>query len=218
VKPLRLGGGSRAESHGVEKDAKPVIIFEDQNDTTQPSQSIELVDGELHVFDDPEGPNRTDLGTFPGGGGGGQVDEIIPGPGITVDNTDPERPIVSAKGGGDGVIYADFEATPGQLTPGAQSPRITVPFDFEIKSWRISAKAGQAGAATFDVLYSSSHSGAVASVVGSVAPSMVASNTADGSDMTGWTVSGAAGGVIVFQLDGVGGLTAARIELIVEKQ
>jgi hypothetical protein len=134
----------------------------------------------------------TDDGLFSAGGGGG--------------------------GGGAGIIYADFEATPGQLIPGAQSPRITVPFDFEIKSWRISAKAGQAGAATFDVLYSSSHSGAVASVVGSVAPSMVASNTAAGSDMTGWTVSGAAGGVIVFQLDGVGGLTAARIELIVEKQ
>lgn len=70
MKPLRLGAGSRIDSHGVEKDSLPKIIFEDQNDTTRPSQSIELVDGELHVFDDPEGPNRTDLGVIPGGGGG----------------------------------------------------------------------------------------------------------------------------------------------------
>jgi hypothetical protein len=97
VKPLRLGAGSRIDSHGVEKDSLPKIIFEDQNDTTQPSQSIELVDGALHVFNDPEGPNRTDLGAIPGsgGGGGGQVDEVQAGDHVNVDSTDPTKPIVS---------------------------------------------------------------------------------------------------------------------------
>lgn len=96
MKPLRLGAGSRIDSHGVEKDSLPKVIFEDQNDTTQPSQSIELVDGALHVFNDPEGPNRTDLGILPGsGGGGGQVDEVIPGDHVSVDNTDPTKPVVS---------------------------------------------------------------------------------------------------------------------------
>lgn len=77
MKPLRLGAGSRIDSHGVEKDSLPKIIFTDQNDTAQPSLSIELVNGELHVFDDPEGPNRTDLGTFPGGGGTGALSAAV---------------------------------------------------------------------------------------------------------------------------------------------
>jgi hypothetical protein len=218
VKPLRLGGGSRIDSHGVEKDSLPKLIFEDQNDTTQPSQSIELVDGELHVFDDPEGPNRTDLGTLPGsGGGGGQVDEIIPGPGITVDNTDPTRPVVSSPSAGSGIIFADFEATPGQLTPGELTRRISIPWDFEIKGWRVAGGIGQSGTATFDVQYSSTYSGALASIVGTTNPSMTGSVPSEGSDMTGWTTTGIAGGVIVFQLIGVGGLTSARVELIVEK-
>lgn len=39
-----------------------------------------------------------------GTGGGGVVVSIVPGTGITVDNTDPANPIVSATGGGGGGI------------------------------------------------------------------------------------------------------------------
>jgi len=38
--------------------------------------------------------------TITGGSGGGQVDTIVAGTGITVDSTDPANPIVSATGGG----------------------------------------------------------------------------------------------------------------------
>ncbi len=37
-----------------------------------------------------------------GGGGGGQVDSIVAGTNVTVDNTDPVNPVVSASGGGGG--------------------------------------------------------------------------------------------------------------------
>lgn len=103
MKPLRLGAGSRIDSHGVEKDALPKIIFEDQGDTTQPSQSIELFDGALHVFNDPEGPNRTDLGVLPGSGGG-----TVPAGTTTVIRTGSDLQV----GDSTSVEYAPADAGP----------------------------------------------------------------------------------------------------------
>jgi hypothetical protein len=138
VKPLRLGAGSRIDSHGVEKDSLPKIIFEDQNDTTQPSQSIELVDGALHVFNDPEGPNRTDLGTLPGSGGGGSTGAlsaaVINAAGLQVgDGWQQFLPadvgpwtgweIVMSPAGG--TVQVDILANGTPVTTGGSKPEIT---------------------------------------------------------------------------------------------
>jgi hypothetical protein len=217
VKPLRLGAGSRIDSHGVEKDSLPKIIFEDQNDTTQPSQSIELVDGALHVFNDPEGPNRTDLGSIPGsgGGGGGQVDEVQAGPGVSVDNSDPERPIVSAPAAVGGCIEATFEATPGFIVP-PSSLEATAITDYTIRGWRILTR-GAIGSAQFDVQRRTSLGGSSTSIVGSNPPAMIASAGAESTDLTGWTVSGDKDDIITVTINVSGGLQWVRLELLVDK-
>lgn len=215
MKPLRLGAGSRIDSHGVEKDALPKIVFEDQNDTTQPSQSIELVDGELHVFADPEGPNRTDLGTIPGSGGGGQVDEVIAGPGVSVDNSDPERPIVSANGAVGGCIEATFEATPAYIVP-PSSLEATAITDYTIRGWRILTR-GEIGSAQFDVQRRTSLGGSSSSIVGSNPPILSGSAGAESTDLTGWTVSGNKDDIITVTITASGGLQWARLELLVDK-
>jgi hypothetical protein len=46
-------------------------------------------------------PRRTTIVGGGGGSGGDGVLEIVPGDNIMVDNTDPQRPIVSATGGGE---------------------------------------------------------------------------------------------------------------------
>jgi len=55
---------------------------------------------------------KTTLTTFenatPSGGGGGTVDSVVAGTGISVDNTDPANPIVSATGGGTASIARTF--------------------------------------------------------------------------------------------------------------
>lgn len=63
-------------------------------------------DGTRLRFQRPDGSwgQWVDLRGVPGysGGGGGGIAEIIAGDNVTVDNTDPYRPIVSATGGGSG--------------------------------------------------------------------------------------------------------------------
>jgi hypothetical protein len=61
--------------------------------------------------------------TSSGGGGGGTVDTIVPGPGIDVDDTDAENPIVSNTG----VLSVTAEA--GETTVGgtAQNPTVGLP-------------------------------------------------------------------------------------------
>jgi hypothetical protein len=214
VKPLRLGAGSRIDSHGVEKDSLPKIIFEDQNDTTQPSQSIELVDGALHVFNDPEGPNRTDLGTLPGsgGGGGGQVDEIIPGSGVSVDNTDPERPVVSAKGGGAGTVAITFTNAPFEVEAAIADP-ITVPYDWEIVGWRLRGGPGQSGTATVDWLLLNDQDDIGVSITASLTPTVNGTSN-ESTTLTGWTTTGTAGQLLQAVLTNVSGFKQVVCELL----
>lgn len=49
-------------------------------------------------------------GTLPGGGGGGQVDSVVGGTDISVDNTDPANPIVNYTGSGGGLVVQSFNS------------------------------------------------------------------------------------------------------------
>ena len=50
-----------------------------------------------------------------GGGGGGQVNSVVAGTGIAVDNTDPVNPVVSATGGGTGDVVGPASAINGAI-------------------------------------------------------------------------------------------------------
>lgn len=69
--------------------------------------------GGLRLVDGNEGENKVltcdanGVGTWQaaaggGGGGGGQVDSVVAGTNVTIDNTDPINPIINAAGGGGG--------------------------------------------------------------------------------------------------------------------
>lgn len=62
----------------------------------------------------------TTLNAAGGGGGGGVVETIVPGTGITVDDSDPANPIISATGGGGGLTNWTEglnTSTPNETTP-----------------------------------------------------------------------------------------------------
>lgn len=126
-------------------------------------------------------------GSIPGGGGGG---------------------------GGTGAVFADFDATPGDLIAPAFQP-ITIPFNYTITSWRIIG--GSTGNATFDVTRQTSLGGSSTSIVAAAPPTMTGSATASSSTLTGWTVAGNAGDILTLTLSASAGLSKVRLELLVTK-
>lgn len=68
--------------------------------------------------------------TTSGSGGGGQVNSVVAGTGITVDSTDPANPIVSATGGGTGTVTTVSVATAngfaGTVANATTTPAITL--------------------------------------------------------------------------------------------
>lgn len=85
-----------------------------------------------------------------GGSGTGIVESIVAGTGVTVDDTDPANPVVSATGGGGGgstttaiPIAASDESTP--LTTGVAKVTFRMPFGFMLTGLRGSVTTAPTG-------------------------------------------------------------------------
>lgn len=61
------------------------------------------------------GPDGVLASSTGGGGGSGVVESVVAGTGISVDNTDPANPVVSATGGGSGDVVGPASATDGAV-------------------------------------------------------------------------------------------------------
>lgn len=85
---LRLTGDAR-EAYG--KDAYELRLL-DIDPSSQPTWTNNQTGAEQAAAD-----IAVMIRSAPGGGGGGQVDTIVPGPGVDVDSTDPANPIVSTR-------------------------------------------------------------------------------------------------------------------------
>lgn len=119
-------------------------------------------------------------------------------------------------GGGAGVIYADFDARPGFVNP-ALSNAITIPYGWTLVGWRIIAVQGSTGYAEFDILSQPDLGTPGVSIVGATEPKLSGAANSAGTDLTGWTTTGAAGSLVTFRLLTAAALRSVRIELDVTK-
>lgn len=175
---------------------------------------------------------------------GGKVDVVVGGVAISVNNSNPAAPVVSVDisglvstdvgntltvgtdgglftsgggggGGSTGIIFADFEASPGFLVPPI-SQGISVAYNYEITGWRITT-GGPLGSCQFDILRQTSLGGSATSIVGSAPPILSAASYNESTTLTGWTTTGDYQDFLTIQLTVSGGLQKVRIELMVDK-
>ena len=91
-----------------------LLVLQIRNIIYTPPPS-ELTDDEVDAIKGSNNPSASNvfatIADTGGGGGGGQVDSVVAGTNITVDNTDPINPIISASGGGGGTSPSLRNAT-----------------------------------------------------------------------------------------------------------
>lgn len=132
-KPLVIGAGNKVREIDLLADSVVVpdvdtygrVVFRKLGDDTK-SISLELADGKLEVYEDPDGTPVL-LGEVPGAGGGGGVSSIAPGAFISVDATDPANPEVSAKVSADAGNTLTAGLDGGLFVPPIPTPTPTVP-------------------------------------------------------------------------------------------
>jgi hypothetical protein len=105
--------------------AHPITIQQSGTTKTKNARSFNFKGtGAPTIIQRPDGV--TDL-TFSGGSGGGVVNTIVAGSGITVNSTDPVNPIITATGGGTGTVTSVSSAdTNATVATGTTTPVITV--------------------------------------------------------------------------------------------
>lgn len=174
------------------------------------------------------GAKTVTISSTPGSGGIDTINGVGPDSSGNIDFVSPDASVginvnssgeieLTADGGGDGSIFADFDATPGEVEAAYSRP-ISIPFGYSITSWRVLGGESDTGSAVFDVLRRTTIGGSATSIVGTTPPSVAGANAAEGSDMSGWTTDGDPGDLIVFHLTSAAAFHAVRIELLVTKQ
>lgn len=219
-----VGAGTAISVTGTLSDPVVNVVIADLISSDTPNTATTGSDNGLLVPPvDPaalisaDTPNALSVGSdgklvATGGGGGGQVDEVIPGPGVSVDSTDPERPIVSAKGGGTGIVAITFTNAPFEAEASIADP-ITVPYDWEIVGWRLRGGPGQSGTATVDWLLLNDQDDIGVSITASLTPTVNGTSN-ESTTLTGWTTTGTAGKLLQAVLTNVTGFRSVVCELL----
>lgn len=155
------------------------------------------------------------------GGGGGGVASVVAGTGISVDNTDPANPVVSATStavvesvvAGAGItvdstdpanpivsalpasvvrtLGAVFDASPTEVSS-ASFQRVPVLVSGTISGWRIVGSS--VGSAVFDILNNG------VSIVAALPPTITGDDDVSSTTLTGWTTGVVAGDLLEFRV------------------
>lgn len=137
------------------------------------------------------------------------VKTVTGGTGVTVDNTDPYNPILSASSGS-GVdsfgIVVDGAGT--AITTGSKGVRY-IPFDCTVTGWDI--RSDISGSCVFDVKRSGT------SLAGTEKPTLTASTSNQDLALSTWTTSLLTGDVVEFVVDSASTLTRATLTILVTK-
>lgn len=142
--------------------------------------------------------------------------EIVAGAGVSVDVTDPMRPVISAAGpSGAGSIGATFDGGGAVLTPGVFVD-VLVPFNCTITAATV--LADQSGAVVFSVLADPYASFPPATNIAPTTPPTISgSDKSQDSTLSGWTTAIAAGTVVRFGVVSCTSIQRATLTLEVTK-
>lgn len=144
-----------------------------------------------------------------------KLESVVAGAGVSVDNTDPLNPVVSA--GGTGTLEVTFDAGTGALANGALGD-LVIPYAGTITEWVLIGNApGTASVSVWvDTLANFPPTGAD-DITGANPPALSASQTAADSTLTGWTTAVSAGQIMRFTLGSPSGLSRLTLTIKVLK-